>query len=184
MNALRREENRLRGAIAGMVFTLKGTPRIEQELTRLSNDYDTVRNEYLAMQKHYQDANLAESLETRQNQQFKIIEVAIPPDGPVAPNRPQLMFLGFMLAVGAAAAALLLAAHLDRSFHSTAQMRRFTTLPVLATIPRVMTVGDNWRNRGRVCLLSLIVITGLLALAGCSYYAGMHADQLVLAITN
>ncbi len=184
LRALRREEGNLRGAIAGLVRGLEGTPRIEQELTRLAYDYDTARDEYLAMQKHYQDAYLAESLETRQDQQFKIIEVAIPPDSPVAPNRLRLIFLGFMLAVAVAAAALFLADRLDRSFHSTAEIRRFTTLPVLASIPRFLTAGDRWRDRARVSLISIIVVAGLLAVAGCSYYAGTHADQLVLAISN
>jgi polysaccharide chain length determinant protein (PEP-CTERM system associated) len=183
LRTLKREENRLRGAIAGLVNTLEGTPKIEQELSRFASDFDTAKSEYLAMQKHYQDAYLAESLDTRQNQQFRIIEVAIPPDAPVAPNRQRLILLSLMLAVGVAAAALLLAEWLDRSFHSIRQIRRFTTLPVLATIPYVLTAGDRWRNRARVSMLSMIVVTGLLAMAGFSYYAGTHADQLVLAIS-
>ncbi|RPH94745.1 MAG: hypothetical protein EHM68_13665 [Lysobacterales bacterium] len=136
------------------------------------------------MQKHYQDAYLAESLETRQNQQVKIIEMAIPPDGPMAPDRPRLIFLGFMLAIGFAAAALLLAEKVDRSFHSIVEIRRFSALPVLASIPRVRTPGDEWRSRARFGLLSVVVIAGLLALGGCSYYAGTHAERLVLAISS
>ncbi|HSM69676.1 MAG TPA: hypothetical protein VK830_08170, partial [Xanthomonadales bacterium] len=150
LRALRREEQRLRADIAGLVRALEGTPRIEQELTRLANDYDTARDEHLAMQQHYQDAYLAQSLETRQNQQFKIIEMAIPPEEAIAPNRTRLIFLGFILAVGLAGAALLLADRLDRSFHSTAEIRGFTALPVLASIPRVLTDGDHWRNRARL----------------------------------
>ena len=184
LRTLRREEASLRAAIAGLVRTLEGTPRIEQELTRFAYDYDNARDEYVAMQKHYQDAYLAESLETRQNQQVKIIEMAIPPDGPLAPNRSRLIFLGFMLAVGIAGVVLLLAEKLDRSFHSIAEIHRFTTLPVLASIARIRTPGDEWRSRARFGLLSVIVVAGLLALAGCSYYAGTHAEQLVLAISN
>ncbi len=184
LRALRSEEGRLRAEIAGLVTTLQGTPRIEQELKRFAYEYQTAGDEYLAMQKHYQDAYLAESLETRQNQQFKIIEMAIPPDGPVAPNRPQLMFLGFVLALGFAGAALLLAEKWDKSFHSIAEIRRFTTLPVLANIPRVRTPSDQWRSRARFSLVSIIFIAGLLTMAGCSYYAGTHAEQLVLAISN
>jgi hypothetical protein len=79
---------------------------------------------------------------------------------------------------------LLLAEKLDRSFHSIAEIHRFTTLPVLASIARIRTPGDEWRSRARFGLLSVIVVAGLLALAGCSYYAGTHAEQLVLAISN
>ena len=184
LRALRREEGKLRADIAGLVRTLEGTPRIEQELARFAYEFEAAGDEYLAMQKHYQEAYLAESLETRQNQQFKIIEMAIAPDGPVAPDRRQLMFLGFVLAIGFAGVALLLAEKLDSSFHSMAEIRRFTNLPVLASIPRVQTPGDEWRSRARFGLLAVIVVTGLLAIAGSGYYAGTHAEQLVLAISN
>jgi len=184
LRALRREEARLRSDIATLVSTLQGTPRIEQELNRFDYEYQTAGDEYLAMQRHYQDAYLAESLETRQNQQFKIIEVAIPPDGPTAPNRPQLIFLGFVLAIGFAVLALLLTEKWDKSFHSIAEIRKFTTVPILANIPRVRTPGDQWRSRAKFALLSVVVVAGLLTMAGCSYYAGAHAEQLVLAFSN
>lgn len=184
LRVLRNEEGKLRTAIAGLVRTLESTPRIEQELEQFAYDYQTAGDEYVAMQKHYQEAYLAESLETRQNQQFKVIEVAIPPDGPVAPNRPQLIFLGFILALGFAGAAVLLVEKWDRSFHSIAGIRRFTHIPVLASIPRVLTTGDRWHRRARFSLLSVIFVAGLLAVAGCSYYTGTHSEQLVLAISN
>jgi len=184
LSGLKREEEKLRLGIAVLMKTLEGTPRIEQELSRFSYDYDTAGDEYIAMQKHYQDAYLAETLETRQNQQFKIIEEAIPPDGPMAPNRVRLFFLGFVLAIGFAGAALLLAEQLDRSFHSLTQIRQFTTLPVLASIPRIQTPGDQWRHRAKFSLLSIMFVVGLLAMAGCSYYAGTRAEQLVLAIAT
>jgi succinoglycan biosynthesis transport protein ExoP len=184
LRALRSEEAKLRAAIARLVQTLEGTPRIEQELARFAYDYGTAGDEYLAMQKHYQDAYLAESLETRQNQQFKIIEVAIPPDGPLGPDRPQLILLGFMLAIGVAGAALLLVEQLDRSFHTIADIRQFAALPVLASIPRFRTPGDRWRSHARFGLLSVMVAAGLLVMAGCSYFAGTHAEQLVLAISS
>ena len=184
LRLLKSEEGELRTAISGLVRTLEGTPRIEQELKRFAYEHQTAGDEYLAMQKHYQEAYLAESLETRQNQQFKVIEVAIPPDGPVAPNRPRLMFLGFIMALGFAGAALFLLEKWDRSFHSIAQIRRFTQLPVLASIPRVLTTRDRWQRRARFGLLSVIFAAGLLALAGCSYYSGTQAEQLVLAISS
>jgi len=184
LRALRSAETTLRASIAGLVRTLESMPRIEQDLARFAYEYQTAGDEYLAMQKHYQNAGLAESLEARQNQQFRIIEMAIPPDGPVAPNRPQLILVGFMLAIGFAGAVLLLVEKWDKSFHSLAEIRRFTHLPVLASIPRVLTHADRWHRRARFGLLSVIFVAGLLTLAGCSYYTGAHAEQLVLAISN
>lgn len=184
LQALRREEIRLRASIARLVQTLEGTPKIEQELKRFAYDYDTAKNEYLKLRELYQEAYLAESLETRQNQQFKIIEVAIPPDGPVAPDRPKLFLLGFMLALGAAAAALFLVEQLDRSFHSIDGIRAFTGVAVLAGIPRILTPGDQWRSRMRFTLVSVCVVAGLAAVAGSGYFAGTHGEPLVWAFSH
>jgi hypothetical protein len=184
LRELRSEEGRLRSAISALVRNLKGTPRIERELQRFANDYTSTGNEYAAMRMHYQDAYLAESVLTQQNQQLKIIEVAITPDGSVVPNRPRLIFIGFILAIALAWAALLLAEGLDRSFHSIGAIRQFTGVPVLANIPRVRTPEDQRRSRAQFSLLTVIVVAGLLATASSSYYVGMHADQLVLAISN
>src|SRR4029450_12132094 len=78
------------------------------------------------------------SMETRnQGGRFRILQSAIPPTGPVAPNRVRLVILGLFLAVLVASMAVLLAEQFDTSFHSGDDLRQFTRVPGLVTIPRI-----------------------------------------------
>jgi len=184
MSRLEADERRLKAAIDSLTMRIEGIPRIEQQLTRLSYDYDASREEYLALQKRYRDAVLAQSLDMEKNQEVKIVEVAIPPDFPSAPQKMRLFFVGLMLAGAFTAAVLLLAEQLNKSFHSTRELRKFTRIPVLATIGSIQTKRDRWMGRARFGLNTIMVAAGVLLLTAASYRLGQGGEQLVLAIAG
>lgn len=184
MARLKADERRLQAAIDSLTLRIEGIPRIEQQLKRLTDDYDLAREEYLALQKRYQDALLAESLEMEQNQEVRIVEVAIPPDFPSAPNRMRLLFVGLMLSGGFAAAILLLVEQLNRTFHSPRDLRKFTRVPVLATIGEIRTRRDRWLGWARFGLNTVLVAAGLFILTAASYHVGQGGRQLVLALSG
>lgn len=184
MSRLKADERRLKAAIDSLTLRIEGIPRIEQQLNRLTYDYDAAREEYLALQKRYRDAVLAQSLETEQNQEVKIVEVAIPPDFPSAPQKMRLLFVGLMLAAGFAGGILLLIEQLNRTFHSTGELRKFTRIPVLASIGNIQTSRDRWMGRLRAGLNVIMVAAGLFLLTAASYQLGQGGKQLVLAISG
>jgi len=184
MARLQEDERRLKEAINSLTLRIESIPLVEQQLKRLTSDYDTTREEYLALQKRYQDARLAESLETEQSQEVRVVEVAIPPDFPAAPNRLRLLFVGFMLAGGFTAAVLLLAEQLNKTFHSTRELRHFTRIPVLASIGDIRTRRDRWMGRARFGLDFVMVAAGLFLLTAASYQLGQGGRQLVWAISG
>ena len=53
------------------------------------------------------------------------------------PNRLRLVLMGLLLALAAMAAAVVVAEQFDTSFHSVDEVREFTAVPVLATIPQI-----------------------------------------------
>ena len=181
---LKADERRLKAAIDSLTLRIEGIPRIEQQLNRLTYDYDAAREEYLAFQKRYRDAVLAQSLEAEQNQEVKIVEVAIPPDFPSAPQKFRLFFVGFMLAAGFAGGMLLLVEQLNRTFHSTRELRKFTRIPVLASIANIQTSRDRWMARARGGLNFIMVAAGLFLLTAASYRLGLGGKQLVWAISG
>lgn len=184
MARLRAEERRLQAGIDSLTRRIEGIPRIEQQLKRLTDDYELAREEYVALQKRYQDAVLAQSLETEQNQEVRVVEVAIPPDYPAAPNRLRLLFVGLMLAGGFAAAVLLLAEQLNKTFHSTRDLRKFTRIPILASVGNIQTRRDRWVGWMRFGLNGVLVAVGLILLTVASYRIGLGGEQLVLAISG
>ncbi|MEE4175222.1 MAG: hypothetical protein V2I57_13300 [Xanthomonadales bacterium] len=184
MARLKAEERRLKAAIDSLTQRIEGIPRIEQQLKRLTLDYDAAREEYLELQNRYRDAVLAQSLETENKQEVRVVEVAIPPDFPSAPHRMRLLFVGLMLAGGFAAALLLLVEQLNKTFHTTQDLRRFTRIPVLASVGMIQTPRDRWMRRARFALNTVLIAGGLFLLTAASYQIGQSGEQLVLAISG
>src|SRR5262249_58907901 len=109
----------------------------------LARDYDSTRDLYRSLLKRYEEAQLAESMEQRQKgEQFRILDQAVASSQPAAPNRPRLLMMVLASAVGLALAAAVLAEHLHTSFHDVDQLRAFSNVPVLVSIPRIVTPPD------------------------------------------
>src|SRR5438445_1159008 len=70
-------------------------------------------------------------------EEFRILDPAVPARNAVAPQRRLFILIGLGLGLGAAAAAVMVADQLDGSFHSLEELRAFSKLPVLVTIPLI-----------------------------------------------
>ena len=92
--------------------------------------------------------------------------------------------MSLVLSLGLAGGALLLAEMLDTSFHSVDELRRFTTVPVLVSIPRIVTEGDRRRRRERFRLAAAGAMLGLVLIAGVSYFIGHGNEQLVQMLSR
>jgi polysaccharide chain length determinant protein (PEP-CTERM system associated) len=184
MESLRAEEVRLRAAIAELVEEVERAPTAQANLRTLTLDYDTAKDEYLTLQKLHQEAQLAESVQAHQFQQSRIIEAAIRPEAPLGPNRLLLLVMGFIVAVGVAGVAVFIAEQADHSFHTLTDIRRFTSVPVLASISNIRTAGDRFRGFARFSLNSVMLLAGLLVLAGSGYFLGAHSQRLVQVLAG
>jgi hypothetical protein len=80
--------------------------------------------------------------------------------------------------------AMVLAEVLDTSFHSTAALRAYTTVPVLVTIPRIVTEGDTRRSRWRFRLAAIAVLTGLVVLASSAFLLAHGNEQLAQLLSR
>src|SRR3989449_6763339 len=153
---------RLRRDINSYQQRIENAPQREQEFKELSRDFETTKELYSSLLKRYEDAQLAESMEqSKQGEQFRILDPAIPTKQPAAPNRFRLVLLGVLLALGGAVAAAVLAEHLDTSFHTHDDLRSFTKVPVLASIPRLVSGADAARQARQRWLATASTPAGL-----------------------
>src|SRR5262249_403035 len=167
---LKAEEQRLRGAIASYQGRVESTPRREQEFQDISRDYDSTRELHQSLMKRYEEAQLAESMEQRQKgEQFRILDPALPSSVTVAPSRPRLLLMALALSLGGGAAAAMLAEKLDTSFHSASELFASTAVPVLVSIPRILTETDLLRHRSRMRLGTAGALLALVIMVGASY---------------
>src|SRR5207244_4449830 len=168
----------VRAQIAAFEKRHESMPGLQQEYALLSRDQQSAKELYDSLAKKYEEAHMVATIETdRQGERFRILESALPPDGPKAPNRPRLFLLGLLLAAAAAVGAVLFAEQMDTSFHSLDEVRKFTNVPVIAAIPRID--GANLRQRARlaVALASGLLVIGL---AGAlSAHVAQGNEQLV-----
>jgi uncharacterized protein involved in exopolysaccharide biosynthesis len=112
-------------------------------------------------------------------EQFLILDSAIAPVMPAAPNRIRLLFMALVLALGIAGVSVLLAEQLDTSFHRRDDLWGFANMPILASIPRIVTRADIWLRRLRFGLLGVLTVGGMALLVRASWFIGQNGDQLV-----
>jgi len=180
ITALKAEERRLRQDIATYQRRTESAPQREQESQQLTRDYETTKEMYFSLLKRYEDAQLAENVEQgKKGEQFRILDPAIPARQPSAPNRMRLVLVGVLLGLGAAAGAAVLAEHIDTSFHQVDDLRSFTKVPVLASIPRLVSGADTTRQRRQRWLATASIALGLVLVVAASYHLAHGNDQLV-----
>jgi uncharacterized protein involved in exopolysaccharide biosynthesis len=161
---LKEAETQLRASIAGVEQRLQSMPERQQEFQMVSRDRQSAKDLYDSLLKRYEEAQLVESMETdRQGERFRILEAAVAPEGPSAPNRPILLVLGMLAALGLAAAAIIIAEQFDTSFHSPDELRAFTTVPVLVTIPLIALGRGRQVGHAALVSVSILLIVGLTA---------------------
>jgi len=179
LRSLKAEERSLRATIAAYEQRVENVPKRQQEFQEVSRDYATVKERYETLLKRYEEAQLADSLEQgKQVEQFRILDPALAPRDPVAPNRMRLLGLGLVLAIGLAVGVVIAAEKLDTSFHAIDELRAFATVPTLAVVP-LLASSARQRRRRRFALAAVSALVALsLAVAGARYVAHGN-EQLV-----
>ena len=180
LRSLKEEEASLRSMITGYEARVDNSPQRQQELQQPSRDYDAVNERYQALVKQAEEARLAENLERGQNtEQFRILDPAIPPIHPAAPNRLWLLIMGIVAAVALGFGAIVAAEKLDTTFHTVDDLQEFTNLPTLARIRRIPTAARARRERLRFALMAAAAIVALMAVVAGSYYVAGGNEQIV-----
>jgi polysaccharide chain length determinant protein (PEP-CTERM system associated) len=127
---------------------LDAIPTRESEMIAMTRDYGTLQGGYTRLLTKSEDAKVAANLERRQiGEQFKVIDAARLPERPFSPDRQSLnlMGIGGGLLIGLGLVGLL--EFKDSSFRSEDDVISFLSLPVLATIPAIVTKADRRKAR-------------------------------------
>ena len=177
---LKDEEAFLRASIASYEARIENAPKLQQELQQLSGDYESTKERYQTLSKRYEEAELADSLEQGQSvEQFRILDAAIPPKVPAAPNRLRLLILGFLGSLALAFGAVVLTEKIDTSFHSVDELRAFVKVPALATIRLIPTETAARRRRQMLPVMIVVFLLALAAIAAGAHYFALNNEQLL-----
>ena len=115
----------------------EAAPSVGQELAALTRDYDTLRAKYVSTVSRQADAASAEELLSADGPGlFRVVEPAVVPETPSAPDRHRLSLLAVLAAVAAALGAVTLSEWMDGSLRGPEDAAGHG-VPVLAAIPRI-----------------------------------------------
>ena len=175
---LQAQEKLLLQRVADLQQRFDSTPGVQQNYLQYQQDYASAKENYDVLVRKYDEARLAESIETgHQGENFRILDAAVPPEGPAAPNRLRLLLMGLLLAGAFMVAAVVAAEQVDTSFHSVDDLREFTAVPVLASIPQIgATPRRGW---ARATLSTASAVAAVVAVATLSAYLAHGNDTLV-----
>jgi polysaccharide chain length determinant protein (PEP-CTERM system associated) len=163
---------------------LEMTPKREQELALITRDYETTREMFRSLLAKRGEADIAAELEQRQKgEKFRVIEQARLPERPAGPNRIRLLIVGLVLALGAAGVAVVLAEQVDTSYRRAEEVRATAGVPVLSTIPRIVTEDDRLHAARQRRMALAAVAVGLLAVVGTSFMVAHNNQSLVTLLT-
>jgi polysaccharide chain length determinant protein (PEP-CTERM system associated) len=132
----------LRGQIAlherkvGELQRLVNTaPEVEAEYARLNRDYDVTKAQYTALVERLQRTELGQDAQDKASDvRFEVIDPPNAGFSPVTPNRPALVTLVFLLALGLGGATAVGLDRLNPVFNRGRDLHEATDLPVLGEV--------------------------------------------------
>ena len=175
---------RLKNQIARLEREIGQGPQASRTSPDGTNHVQVSRERYLSLLKRYEDAQLAEVLEQEGGQQFRVLENAVPSKLPAAPDLLKLGLMGFVLSFLLAAGLAVLAEQLDGTFHSPRDLKNFTRVPVLVTVPRILTTGDRVRYVLWTSFVSVVVLAGIAMTVHASWLLASDNKQVVWILSE
>jgi polysaccharide chain length determinant protein (PEP-CTERM system associated) len=162
IQTLRSQHERLRGQMAVIQARVDNTSINGIELSKISRGYEITLRKYQDLLAKSLESELSENMEKKQKgEQFQILDPANYPLKPVRPNRPMILLFGLVAGLGGGIGLAFLWDTLDTSFKRSDELAGYVNIPLLATIPALVTRGtvlDERRTQGMLIFASIAVL--------------------------
>ncbi len=167
-NEYREEMKQVNEAIKAYEARLQGTPFSEQAYSELIRDRELARSRFVDLDQKWTRSQLAQEMENRsQGERLEPLDPASLPVTPSEPNR--LMIVGMGSAVGLVIGILLAGARevKDTSLKNLKDVRAYTQLPILGSVPLLendLVVRRRrrlaWLGWAAACLAGVAIMSG------------------------
>ena len=169
IRSLKNKKAELKSKLADYEDRLVKAPQVEREYSTLSRDLQNETARYQEVRAKQMQAEIAQQLEQQsKGERFVIVEPPILPEEPVSPNRPAIIFLSLVLAMGMGIGYAAVAESLDDSVRGAKSIAMTVGSAPLAVIPYLHNdteVSKNKRSfatRAAAAVVAIIlVITAL-----------------------
>jgi protein tyrosine kinase modulator len=169
IQSLRSQRDHIRAQIVTLQSRVDATPIRAIELSKISRGYEITLRKYQDLLAKSLESELSENMEKKQKgEQFQILDPANFPLAPVRPNRPMIILIGLLAGLGAGFGLAFVSDNMDTSFKRSDEINAYVNVPLLATIPALMTRGsvlEQRRSQGLLVLASLgVLVVGVVCL--------------------
>lgn len=142
------EINELENQIAQYQARLNATPVRGQQLAEATRNDEQARSRYEALLAKKQQSQMASDLsKTQQGQIFQEIDPPTKPQRPYWPNRLKFCGVGLMFGILIGLVAIVVRETLDPRIYSEEDLSQYASIPVLVTIPPLVTSAQRNRQR-------------------------------------
>jgi polysaccharide chain length determinant protein (PEP-CTERM system associated) len=167
-----RQKAEMEKQVVGVQSRIEMSPPLEQQYAALLRDYDLARQNYSEMVKRHEASDTAQNLEEHKaGQNLEVLDPASLPEAPSEPNRLAIAGVGTLLGL---MAGIVLAGGKEvknTALKNLKDVRAYTNLPVLSSIPLLENALLVRRKRRLFWLAwSTAIIIGSIAMSGSAYY--------------
>jgi polysaccharide biosynthesis transport protein len=162
---------------------VEATPKIDEVLKTLTADRSNTQAKYDDLMRKALDAKISQGLEREQmGERFILIEPARLPQKPIKPNVPAILMIGLVLGIGAGVGVAAIREFSNRSIRSAHVLAKETALPVLGSIPEIVTWGDLKRQRIKRVVLAIGMFAVIAGVIVVFHFYVMDLDVLWIRI--
>ena len=179
IRSLRLKRQRLKDKLADYEQRLVATPQVEREYRTLARDLQNAIEEYQNVRAKQVSAQIAQQLEQEsKGERFVIVEPPIRPEEPVSPNRPAILFLSFILALGCGFGYAAAAENMDDSVHNGKSLAFTLGAAPLAVIPYQITDAEVSRRKRRLATKATAAAAAIILAIAMLHYFWTPLDVL------
>ena len=143
VEALQDQEKMLQARSKDLEEKLAKSPEVERDYLSLKREYDSLAAQYEAVRSKGGEAQLAQSLETeRMGEKFSVIEPPSLPIAPIRPNRPVILLIGLILALGAGFGSAIVADMVGGKLYGARQVAATLGVDPIAIVPFIQTTAE------------------------------------------
>ena len=140
---------------------IEDTPKREQELVELNRNYNILSEKYNSYSNKQLDVGIAVDLEkVQKGEQFRIIDRAKIPGRPVKPDVKKIILMTLALGLGLGCGAAYLLEMMDTSYKTPDEAGNDLNIPVLASIPLLVTEKELQNKKRREIFKGISVFLG------------------------
>lgn len=125
-------------------------PGVEEGYKKILTERNNLQLKYDDLSKKFLEARTAHGLEKEnKGERFTLIDAARYPEMPVRPNIPVILLIGFVLGLGGGGGMAAFNEQNDQTVRTPETLFLATAVPVLASIPEIVTWQDMVRSKAR-----------------------------------